>query len=136
MCNRQKLLKSLNMQTSLEALGNAGAERAGGKGCVTLWNHPGSEVGDKVQTLQRHNTGGNHVTAGEEETLDITDEDTVAVGDIASLLDNLAELVGLQGKDNIEKEQHIESNEVQHRSVEMDGEEARQPLAPGRLPFG
>ena len=85
--------------------GHTLTETTGRECCVTIRYHPGGKVRDEVQTLQRHDAGSHQVAGREKGILQIVYH--TLVGGC-----HCCEVVVLDIDDYIEKQQHIEPDEV------------------------
>ena len=114
--------------SGLSSLRNTLTEVTGCKGGVSFRNHPGSKVGNEIQTLQGDNGGNKQIACREENLFDI--------GEVLTFIgDNLGYLVYLYADDDVKEQQNIKTDEIEHSTVEMDGKISREPLRPSSLPF-
>ena len=90
---------------ALRLLGHTLAEVSGGEGRVALRDHPGREVRDEVQALQRHDARRHEVTRGEEGVLQEGSHRRLAGRDGRQVLH-------LDRQDDVEQQEHVEAHEV------------------------
>ena len=85
--------------------GHALAEAAGREGGVAIGYHPGGKVWDEVKAFQRYDAGSHQVAGREEGVLQIVHYGLVGGG-------HCCKVVVLDVDDHIEKQQHIEPDEI------------------------
>lgn len=113
----------------LRLLRHALAEVAGRERRVAFRNHPCREVGNEVQAFQGHDACRHQIARREEAVLQVGRHRLLAGRDGRQVLH-------LYAQHDVEQQQDVEADEVEHRAVEMDGQIPCQPLRPCTFPLG
>ena len=90
---------------ALRLLGHALTEVSGREGRVAFRNHPGREVRNEVQALQRHDARRHQVSGGEEGVLEESRHRRLAGRDGRKV-------VHLYAENNVEEQKYVETNDV------------------------